>query len=339
MRILLLVCLGLAVIWLLPASSDAAPCRLDLGSPAPTLKGTGIDGNWHQLDNYRGQWVFLDFWATWCKPCMRNLPNVVKLDQELGQRPDFTVLSVSLDNAGAQGNLQSTAEKFGVDFPVVYDGDGWQSGNARNWCVDAIPATYLIDPQGKVIARDVNPAEVGKIISAAAQDDYRVIQIISSEELLPASRSTGSSRLMDLVVSVNMQADSPDISQYYLEVLYKRDSQGDAIIRTLRYEINVIPLPDGTGFPYDIEINQIPQMPTPSARASFEEYEHVETWYEMNLPGVSVEVDLGTRSYRFEVPVPRSSTSIAYSISLYDERVGQYISNGVRRLELTSGSS
>lgn len=339
MRTLLLICLVLALMWLLPASSDASSCHLDLGSPAPALKGTGINGDWHQLDNYRGRWVFIDFWATWCQPCMRNLPNVVELDQDLGQRPDFSVLSVSLDKAGAQSNLQSTAEKYGLQFPVVYDGDGWLSGNARNWCVEAIPATFLIDPQGKVIARDVNPAEVEAIITAAAKDDYRAIQISSHEELLPASRSTGNVSFRDLVISVDMQGDSPDVSHYLVEVMYRRSSQGDAIIRTLRYEINIILQPNGAGFPYDIELNQLAQNSTSCTRAYFEDYKHVETWQELNLPGISAVVDLAERAYRFEVPLPRSCTSVAYSVSLYDESIGQFINNGVRRLDISAGSS
>jgi hypothetical protein len=65
-----------------------------------------------------------------------------------------------LDEDKAEASIAQVAEEFGVDFPVIYDGEGWYGANASEWCVEAIPATFLVDPQGRLIARDVDPSQV-----------------------------------------------------------------------------------------------------------------------------------------------------------------------------------
>lgn len=107
-----------------------------------------------KLSDFRGKYVLLDFWASWCGPCRAENPNVVKAFNTYKDK-NFTVLGVSLDNPGKKQNWLDAIEKDGLTWTQLSDLKGWQNAASTMYGVRSIPANYLIDPSGKIIAKDI----------------------------------------------------------------------------------------------------------------------------------------------------------------------------------------
>ena len=135
------------------AAHAAAPLMspVDPPRPAPAFTLRDIDGKAHTLAEYRGKVVLVNFWATWCPPCRAEMPSIERLYTSMKGKP-FVVLAIdqgeSDDNVFAymgQLNPQPT-------FPVLLDS---KSDVAHAFGVMGIPSTYLIDAQGRIVARVV----------------------------------------------------------------------------------------------------------------------------------------------------------------------------------------
>jgi thiol-disulfide isomerase/thioredoxin len=119
------------------------------GKLAPDFTENKIDGKAMKLSDLKGKVVLLDFWASWCGPCRKENPNVVKLYQKYN-KDGFTVMSVSLDQDKAKWQSAITAD--GLIWPNhVSDLKGWASAAGRIYQVTGIPFTVLIDQEGKII--------------------------------------------------------------------------------------------------------------------------------------------------------------------------------------------
>lgn len=113
------------------------------------------------LSSLRGKYVLIDFWASWCGPCRAENPNVVKAFNQFAPK-GFTVLGVSLDQPGAKQKWIDAIRKDGLTWTQVSDLKYWENDAAKLYGVRAIPQNYLLDPSGKIIAKNLRGAALTK---------------------------------------------------------------------------------------------------------------------------------------------------------------------------------
>ncbi len=123
-----------------------------VGSEAPDFTQKTPEGQDLTLSDLRGKVVLIDFWASWCGPCRKENPNVVKLYKEYKDM-GFEILSVSLDKD--MKRWTQAIEKDGLEWKHVSDLKGWQNSVAQTYSVKSIPHTVLLDREGKIIARNL----------------------------------------------------------------------------------------------------------------------------------------------------------------------------------------
>jgi peroxiredoxin len=131
---------------------DTGPASI--GAMAPDFTQNDVHDQPVKLSNFRGKYVLLDFWASWCGPCRAENPNVVKAYQKYKDK-NFTVLGVSLDQAGKKEAWLAAIERDGLSWTHVSDLKFWNNEAAKLYGVRAIPQNFLIDPNGKIIAKNL----------------------------------------------------------------------------------------------------------------------------------------------------------------------------------------
>ena len=138
--------------------------RLVVGATPFALSGKTLEGKDLSLDSYKGKVVLLDFWATWCGPCIGELPNVQSAYKTYNPQ-GFDIVAVSLDEDEAA--LRSFVKDKALPWPQIYDGKGWEAGDAKAYGVQAIPFTLLIGKDGKIAAVNPRGDELEPAIKAA----------------------------------------------------------------------------------------------------------------------------------------------------------------------------
>lgn len=134
---------------------------LSVGQVAPDFELPNPQGEMVKLSSLRGKYVMIDFWAAWCKPCRAENPNVVRLYKQYNEK-GFEVFGVSLDRT--KEDWLKAIEDDGLTWPQVSDLKYFNSAAAELYQIEAIPATYLLDPDGKIIAKDLRgPALEAKL--------------------------------------------------------------------------------------------------------------------------------------------------------------------------------
>jgi len=119
------------------------------------------EGKSLSISNYQGKVVLLDFWASWCMPCRMEMPNVIRLYKKYSGR-GFEIIGISLDSD--QKAFEGFISKNDMSWPQFYDGKGWQNEVAEKYKVRAIPATFLIDKDGKIRYRSLRGPELESAI-------------------------------------------------------------------------------------------------------------------------------------------------------------------------------
>jgi thiol-disulfide isomerase/thioredoxin len=135
-----------------PRLAEAAKASLeqkqklaDLKTKPVDLKFTAVDGQPVDLANLRGKVVLVDFWASWCGPCMGEMPNVVSTYGRLHEK-GFVILGISLDQEKAA--MEGALQKQNMTWPQYFDGGGWQNKISTAFGIQSIPAAWLIDKKG-----------------------------------------------------------------------------------------------------------------------------------------------------------------------------------------------
>jgi len=127
----------------------------DPAVPAPSVAFEALDGGETSLADFKGQVVLVNFWATWCAPCVREMPDLERLHLALAEE-GFAVLAVSQDRAGAVAVAPFLARLGLQRLPVYLDPRG---NLARAFAIKGLPTTFVIDRQGRVVAGLVGPAD------------------------------------------------------------------------------------------------------------------------------------------------------------------------------------
>jgi thiol-disulfide isomerase/thioredoxin len=142
-----------------PKLAAAALARLDraqlIGKPLQ-LSFSSLDGSNLDLDKLRGKVVLINFWATWCPDCIRELPIIKEVWQK--HRDNFVVVGISLDRD--RQSLENFIARKSLPWPQYFDGEGWNTAIATRYAVHSIPESWLIDKEGIVRATAVQAQDL-----------------------------------------------------------------------------------------------------------------------------------------------------------------------------------
>jgi thiol-disulfide isomerase/thioredoxin len=144
MKFVLAVILLMAYL-LPPPAANGGELRSYTGNATqPSFILEDLAGHAHSLSDYRGQVVLVNFWATWCPPCLAEMPSMQRLANALQKQP-FSILAINVEQS--KSTVWKFRELLGIDFTTLLDITG---ATARSWDINIYPTSYLIDTQGRV---------------------------------------------------------------------------------------------------------------------------------------------------------------------------------------------
>jgi thiol-disulfide isomerase/thioredoxin len=125
------------------------------GVALPDFNEKDLVGEPLSIARFKGKVVLIDFWATWCPPCREELPNVLAAYEKYHDK-GFEIIGVSLDQD--ENTLKSFIKEKGMVWPQYFDGKGWGSKLGQKYGIDSIPMTFLLDREGKIVAKGLRGA-------------------------------------------------------------------------------------------------------------------------------------------------------------------------------------
>jgi len=137
---------------------------LAVGKAFPDFQVKDLDGNDLSLADYAGKVVLIDCWATWCGPCVAELPHVLETYEKYHDK-GFEIIGISLDTD--RDKLAGFIEQRGMTWRQYFDGKGWENELADKYGISSIPATFLIDGEGTIIGTDLRGEALTEAVAAA----------------------------------------------------------------------------------------------------------------------------------------------------------------------------
>lgn len=147
---------------------------VSIGHKAPDFTIAGIDGKPIKLADYKGKYVMLDFWASWCAPCRQENPNVVKqyaIYKPLG----LNILGISLDQDKTKWEQAVNADK--LTWGHGSDLKNFEGPTERLYHIEAIPSNFIIDPQGIIVAKNVTGADLEEFLNKTFSKSQQIVKI------------------------------------------------------------------------------------------------------------------------------------------------------------------
>jgi peroxiredoxin len=138
--------------------------ELVVGKPFPDFSEKDTTGKPLSISGYKGKVVLVDFWATWCGPCRAELPNVLAT-YDKHHKNGFEIIGISLDQD--ENKLKSFTTENKMTWVQFFDGKGWGNKLAGKYGVMSIPATYLLDRNGIIIAKDLRGDDLEAAVAKA----------------------------------------------------------------------------------------------------------------------------------------------------------------------------
>lgn len=135
--------------------------RLAIGQPAPNFEAFTPTNKSMKLSDFRGKYTLVDFWASWCAPCRKENPNLLKVYNKYKDN-NFTILGVSLDNN--PGSWMRAIDEDELAWNNVSDLKAWSSDLIIDYRIKAIPASFLVDPDGNILAKNLRSHELDSIL-------------------------------------------------------------------------------------------------------------------------------------------------------------------------------
>ena len=125
-----------------------------INTKPPTIKFTAVDGTKVDLAQWRGKVVLVDFWATWCPPCRREVPNLVAAYRKFHDK-GFEIIGISLDKNKEQ--LLAFTKEQDMPWPQYFDGKGWENEISIRFHIEDLPTMWLLDKHGRI--RNADPSD------------------------------------------------------------------------------------------------------------------------------------------------------------------------------------
>ena len=135
-----------------------------VGDMAPDFSVRGFSGETVSLASLRGRYVLLDFWATWCAPCVASLPSLGRLHETFGADKRLAILGLNIDSDPAQARRFVAARKLPGIHASLGDRPDEQDQLLTRYAVSSVPAYILIGPDGKIVHRGSDLEEVGEML-------------------------------------------------------------------------------------------------------------------------------------------------------------------------------